>query len=512
MKDSTGFVRNLTKDLSEHEFWESIFDITLDKPRRAEQIYVSENWKDRLMLAKTEKGLTDKLVLEYKNKPAKFKKSYEKQEKDELARYDINKGLVHKFILNPSDISLIQSPFSLFKEVYLKKNDRNLDESAETAWSNLSDFQKEVWAERLHDEESALENMFFHESISVTQNLIYIRDIIDELALSLPDARESWYSITEETKAKFNMISIKENREKDRLKDLYEMRNGFYPEKPLDPFNQFLKDFLNSHKNPLNIKENLSKVHKLWISADDKARSYYMLKNKIDQLRYDIKKEYFETIKKTEQKATAFKLFVRDRIRVIDLHDIDFTNHDMINKLKSEWLGLANCFKERYRFFAKTFNCTEQGLKDNSKDIINKPIKPLSAFSVFIKEKLSINNKSSKNNGNETFKMHVEEWKSLSDNDRKRYEEASLSLREEYNLIYKDMDAVPVGKSITSKSKSKAKSQEKEKENVDIVWKKTLRPRKKKNLIETKVDDSDSENEEIRKPASKTVKSQRRKK
>lgn len=501
---------------SEHDFWRSILTINMNKPRSPSDIYVSENWKSGVKLAKTEGELTKFLTKEYEKKAAKFKKDYEKREKEELTRYQTNKGLVHKFILNPADINRTKSPFTLFQETFFKKASSNVSNSAEDAWSSLTQFERDVWAERLDDEESALENMYFHESILVTPNLLYIRNTIDENALSLNDARESWNGVTEESKSQLRILTIKENLEKDRLKDQFELRNGFSPSKPLDPFGLFFNDLLSSAKNKSNTKENISEGIKKWNMLDNAERSHYNIQHKVHQLRFDIKKEYLSSSESLElNKVTPFKLFVKDRSNISDINDIDFKNEEHIYKLKREWLGLPNCFKERYRVFSKNLNNTEQGIRDNSNDILSKSVKPLTAFSYFMKERLSAASNNSQSSTHETVKLSIENWKSLSEIERNKYEEIASKLREEFKSKYQVTDALPIDKAkVSKKTKTLSKTSNKEPKglssnNMPRLNSMQIRPKKKTSKADP--EETKNEIEPTSKTSTKTSRSKRNK-
>jgi len=291
-------------------------------------------------------------------------------------------------------------------------------------------------------------------------------------SITMKDIGKSWKSAKSSTKEKFSKWAeeLKEEREKDR--DAFELATGIKPKRPLGAYRFFLMEYAKEGKfegNP--IKEGPKVFKKL--SESEKDRFARMAQRQ--RLAYQYKMmEYKQQVKKTQVRApSAYNHFCSSMKGEVPKDKLEVKG-GFFNFCFKKWSKMDETARKKYVKMAE--DSKREAEKSNKKmesAVFEKPKRPGNAMTFYIKDhydRVKKENKKLESNA-DIFKACTEEWSSLSDKEKKKYEKVHEEKMEEYKANLREFEDSGFyngpGKKTKSERKSRSQSAGKRKKNSE---------------------------------------------
>lgn len=462
-KIDTSFSKD--KSINEREdFFKNILSVDISKPTSAFGYYLKE--KHIKKENENEKYLDlgeylRKSKMEYSKLSKLEMDKYINIANKEKIRYVLNMILVKKYILNTSILNKNLTAFTYFKDFfiyeYIKQNQSSLVDASENAkldWRSLSKEEKYEWRCQLEKEkECVLKLKDFNPRHKPKIAIVYyIDEMIKKENMTKNEAIKKWSSLNIKGKLKYEKMAIEQSNEYEKLKDLYEIINGIKPKHPTQPFGIFMSEISKNQmtNNEDNLKEkeklfNLKEMHIRYKNLTNEEKLRYIEKYHILKIKYIIKKREYSKkefkvyknksishskiksrIKFQYKRMSAYNLYVSEK-----MHDKEYLKGlfpgEIIKKLSQQWVNESDEVKREYK------NKVNLEMKEY---LVDKPIKPLSAYNIYVREFIKLNKDKLKSE--ELLKKAAESWMKETSDKKNQLEEEYISNITEYYDNYQE--------------------------------------------------------------------------
>lgn len=508
-------------------FFENILDIDIGRPKTAYNIFMKEQSLKEEFKGKSI-GMLGKVISEkYKALSNKEKDRLKKLAENDVERYENNMRLVKKYVVDPDKLNENQTPYMLFKDVfvyeYMNEKGMEYDEASKAAqdtWKSFDNQEKEMWNKRFKEEQEMLRDLRKFKSGKVTAYMKYVSNEIELNGKTQKEARDTWKNLSEKQRNKYQALADKENAGKERLRDLYEIASGKKPKRPMGAYSIFLSEMAASGK--IEKSHFMTEGSKMWKELPEEEKEHYYKQHKLLSLKYQIKKTYYNKFNKDKKvgKVSAYNIFSRERSEYYKEKKKTFEKGEFFSIISDEWSKTGDLERKKYQDMADELN-KEKGTDDRSQILSKKPKLPLNAYTRFLKEHLPKIKEKKENKGKpitELFRKVSEIWRSLPQDEvaklKREYQSEKEKYEEELDEYYetlKDHDinlgrrksqskvSQVIQSQISKKSQSKSKMKSKPKKEESPEKTSVKQTDKDKNKEKEKDKDKYKKNEDTKK-------------
>jgi hypothetical protein len=396
--------------------------IQLNKPINPFSHYMKEQASKMKSNGKTFNLKTDVKLLheQYKKLSEEDRQKYEKMHENEKIQYQKDLEIVNHFIFKDVNDKVVSAPTAyrifvnqrLQEEFSSNKTIREIKESARKDWAVLPIEKKKIYVEMKKENDQWFEKC--KKIGKVTGMMVFIQKTFDkakkesQIRPNIKDIASVWKGLNENEKQKFQEYAEEINKEKQKLKDLYELTRGIKPRKPCGAYKIFLQEMAGK-KEIKNLKEGIEK----WKKLTETEKDEYLKKAHKIQVIYRYKKLIYEKkIKKDYPKrpGNAFIHFLKEnKGKNIPGKSLSEKNKFLRQKYdsllpneKKKYEDLANKAKKEYL----------QKVEDFKDRVYDLPVKPSNGFRLYIKKRIPELTKDNKNKKvTECISICSTEWK-----------------------------------------------------------------------------------------------------
>lgn len=422
------------------EFFDNILDIDISKPLSAHNFFYKEMWKNeeskRFSISEYSKICNEK----FKKLSEKEKRKYDDLKEKDRERYESNLRLVKMYLVDLDKLKNTSTAFSLFKDAFvyqeINENNRTYEEASKNAkesWEGLSDNEKDEWRNKFKEDQEITKELRYHKPGKVSAYMCFVQHQTNFLGIPIKEAKEKWTKLTKQSRENYEMQAYEQNKEKERLRDLYEIAAGEKPKQPMGAFSIYLSQIAAS--GAVNKKNFLNEGIKLWSALPQDEKDEYYKQHKILSLKYQIKKEYYLKLNYNHDrtcKVSGYNLFVKEMSE--EYKGNGLKKGELFNVLNKEWRILPESEKLKFKKKAEERNQL-LGLK-RSKILDEKPNKPSNAYMLFMKDntiELKKDNAHKSKNQSELMIIASQNWNNINESEKAKYDAKSLELKEDYN-------------------------------------------------------------------------------
>lgn len=487
------------------QFFDNILDIDIGKPKSAFNLYVKEMSLKEENKGKKITDITKMYSDKYKKLTEKEKKKYEDLKEKDKERYENNLRLVKTYLVDPDKLKNTTTAYSLFKDAFvyeeMNEKDHNYEEAsknAREAWDGLSKEEKEEWRQKLKDDQEISKELRHYKPGKVTAYMCYVQHLVNFEGKTLKEAREKWATASNKIREKYEKQALEQNKEKDKLRDLYEIAAGIKPKKPMGAYSIYLSELAASGE--LGKKNFMVEGAKRWKQLSEDEKEEYHRQHKILSLKYKIKKDHYNKLNNDSRvgKVSGYNLFMKEKSE--GLKDKEFKQGEFFALINQEWNLLSQNEKNKYNKMAEEQNKLLGGL-DRSELLDEKPSKPSSAYILFMADKmveLKGENAHKNKPQSEIMVLASEAWKHLKNHDKEKYIQRAKDLKEDYEEKMQEYEKNVKDHDTTRGRKSQSKTSEMIQSQI------SKKSQSKSRLTQTK--EKEKEKESIAKEATKSAK------
>lgn len=458
---------------------EILFEISLKKPKRAYNFFISE-MKDK------EKNMTlietvKKYAKKWPTVSASEKKRYQEMEQKDIERYNNHLELVKRHILH-KPLKETATAYRIYLDEHIRKAIENNDDPREAqanaaeAWKNMKPEDRREYNEKKKAHLEFYDNLRKSNSV-ISAYTLYCRDQMaaareDDKTMTLMECAELWKKCKSSVKEKYNQLAEDENAERIKNRDIYEIAFGVKPRRPHGAYKFFLMEAAKHGKLGANA---LADGIKLWKKLPESDKERYQRMAQRDKLAYLVKKmEYEQTLKKNSINKRA-------------LTPLNLFMHEMKGKVDSKELGRGGFFEYCY----KKWNKMEDGAKkkyyklseeqkaniDSSRKeddrVFDMPKRPGNAYTLYVADAVKqLREKHPKKEQSELFSLAAENWHNMPEKDKKPFSKLAEKHMEEYRTQVDHFNENGFYTTSSAKSGRKRKSSKKRSESSDNRGKK----------------------------------------
>ncbi len=503
---------------NEAQLDEILENITLKRPRTGythffmEEVekYKSKNKNETFNLKEISKEFAEK----WSSLPKSKKDSYNEKFLEERTKYKGEIDLVRHYIFKDYN-GIVRRPPTAYR-IYLNEKlcegfEKNLDPKdvkakASKDWKMMSEDERREYTEKKKENDNWLK--MAKQTRKVTPLSMFVRKTIETAKKKnkeLPTIKEiapAWNKLSTPEKNKYKTYAEDENRDRENLREIYELVNGVKPKKPAGAFRVFLQE--NAKKKAF---KSLKEGQELWNKLSEDEKEVYLKKAHRIRLAYKYKKMiYDKKIKKILPKrpANAYAQFLKEKKgakipkgekAVVYWRD-EYENLKKEQKRKYE----DKAAKERERYQAK--------MKEFNNCVFDLPKRPLTAFSLFVKDRMpDLKAEKPKEETQTLLKQIAKEWKTEDGVSQNKYEKKAEMDKRRFKKQLKDFENLGYYKknyraprSSSSSGSTKSKSKRKSRSKSRSKSKSSRRMKKEEESEEDFDDEEDEEEEEEEKP------------
>jgi hypothetical protein len=508
---------------------EILENITLKRPRSGythffmEEVekFKSKNKNAKFDITKLGKEFAEK----WKSLPDSKKEAYNEMFKEERAKYKGEIDMVRHYLFKDSN-GIVRRPPTAYR-IYLNEKlcegfEKNLDpkdvkSKASKDWKMMDEEKRKEYTDKKAENDKWFKKVSQNRKVTAlsmfVQNTVDVAKAKNKEIPTIKEIAPAWKKLSSAEKEKYKTYADFENRNREKLREVYELVNGVKPKKPAGAFRVFLQE--NARKKAFRT---LKEGKELWEKLSEDEKDVYLKKAHRIKLAYKYKKMiYDKKIKKILPKrpANAFAQFLKDKKgeKIPKGEKAVVYWRDVFDHLKKEqkrkYEDKAAKDRERYQKKMGEFkNC-----------VFDLPKRPLNAFSLYVKDRMpDLKNEKPDEPNTKLLKKIAKEWKSEDGVSQSKYEKKAevdkmrfkKQLKDFENLgYYKKNYRAPKGSgsSRSTRSKSRRKSRSKSKST-----------RKMKEEEESEEDiefeeeeDEDEEEEKPKKPKKRSTSSNSKK-
>jgi len=448
---------------------EILFDISLKKPKRAYNYYITEVMeKEGMTMIEAVKASSKK----WSKMSESEKKKYQQMEMKDVERYQNHLELVKRHILQ-KPVKEDATAYRLYLDENVKKaieEERDPKEAKKEAadrWKEMPLEQRKEWQEKRKEHLQWYENLRKSKNTASAYSL-FMRDQMSSArekgeTLTIKQVAEKWSNCNKSVKSKYEQYADEENEERMKHRDLYEIAFGIKPRRPMGAYKFFLMEAAKEGKlgsNPL------SEGIKQWRRLPEEEKEKYQRIAQRDKLAYLVKKmEYDASVKKTAvaKAPSPYNLFMADMKGKVDTKSMG--PGGFFNYCYKKWSKLDDPTKNKYVKQAEETRAEAERMREEFKNRVHDmPKRPGNAYTIYIRQ---MNPELKKQNPNksatEIFKMCGEKWKSMSEKQKEKYEAMYQKDLQKYEDLVRDYEEKGYYVKDGSKSSTRARSAKKSK-------------------------------------------------
>ena len=513
-KKSSQISENIYNDDQLDEILENI---TLNRPRSGYTHFFMEEVEKFKSKNKNTKFELKEIVKEFAEKwkalPKSKKEAYNEKFIEERMKYKGEIDLVRHYLFKDYN-GIVRRPPTAYR-IYLNEKlcegfEKNLDpkdvkSKASKDWRMMDVDQRREYTEKKKDNDNLFKTI--KQTRKVTPLSIFVQMTVEAAKKKnkeIPTLKEIapvWKKLSSAEKDKYKRYSDFENKDREKLREIYELVNGVKPKKPAGAFRVFLQE--NANKK---VFHSLKEGKELWDKLSEEEKDNYLKKAHRIKLAYKYKKMIYEKkIKKILPKrpGNAYAQFLKDKKGV----KIPKGEKAVIY-WKDEYENLKKNEKKKYEDRAAKEREKYKRKMDEFKNcIFDLPKRPLNAFSLFVKDRIPDLKKEKPEVQTTTLlKQVAKEWKTEDGVSQSKYEKKAeldkmrfkKQLKDFENLgYYKKNYRAPRSSTSSGSTRRKSKSRSKSRS------KSTRRKKEEEEESEEDFDDEEEEEEEEEKPKKK---------
>ncbi len=483
-----------TSVYDEEQMDEILENITLKRPRTGythffmEEVekYKSKNKNKKFSLQEIAKEFAEK----WKSLPDSKKEAYNEKFKEERMKYKGEIELVRHYLFKDYN-DIVRRPPTAYR-IYLNEKlcegfEKNLDPKevkakASKDWKMMDEDKRREYIDKKTENDTWFKKA--KQTRKVTPLSIFVQKTIQaakDKNKEVPTIKEiapAWNKLSAAEKEKYKTYAEDENRDREKLREIYELVNGVKPKRPAGAFRVFLQE--NAKKKAFST---LKEGRELWEKLSEDEKDVYLKKAHRIRLAYKYKKMiYDKKIKKILPKrpANAYAQFLKEKKgekipkgeKAVAYWRDEFDNLKKDQKRKYEDKAARD--RERYQKKMEEFkNC-----------VFDLPKRPLNAFSLFVKDRMpDLKQEKPKEETRKLLKQIAKEWKEEDGVSQRKYEKKAEVDKMRFKKQLKDFESLgyykknyraPRNSSTSAKSKkskrrsrSKSKSSKIKKEEED---------------------------------------------
>ena len=476
---------------NEDQIDEILENITLNRPRNGYTHFFMEEVEKIKSKNKGKKielpVIVKELAQKWKSLPQSKKDAYDEKFKEERAKYKGEIDLVRHYLFKDYN-DIVRRPPTAYR-IYLNEKlcegfEKNLDpkdvkSKASKDWKMMDEDKKREYTEKKQENDNWFKKA--KQTRKVTALSMFVQKTVEAYKKKnkeVPTIKEiapAWKKLSSSEKDNYRKYAEDENRDREKLREIYELVNGVKPKKPAGAFRVFLQE--NARKK---VFHSLNEGKELWDKLSEDEKDVYLRKAHRIKLAYKYKKMiYDKKIKKILPKrpGNAYAQFLKDKKgekipkgeKAVAYWRDEFDNLKKDQKRKYEDKAAKD--RERYQKKMGEFkNC-----------VFDLPKRPLNAFSLYVKDRMPDLKKENPDDPNpKLLKQIAKEWKAEDGVSQRRYEKKAEVDKMRYKKQMKDFENLgyykknyraPKGSGVNStrsnsrkKSRSKSKSTRKKKE------------------------------------------------
>ena len=429
------------KDITEDEIDEMIRDITLKHPRSAYCLYIMENFKKE-----KDKNPEIKLVQVQQKYSSKWPKvsdkekdKYQKQSESEKEKFKKDLETVKNYLIQ-NYVKEGATSYRIFLDTKLQeafKNDEDPDsvkKAASDEWKNMSNEEKRKWNNLKKQNDTWWEKA--KHSRTINAYAIFVQKKLEEARnadkkLAFGEISKLWKNVSNNEKKKLKTYADSLNEERKRIREIYEMSQGFKPKRPMGAFKIFLSEMAKQDK--FKGKNPILEGKKLWKALTESEKDEYMKKSKRIKLTYEYRKMlYKQKIKKERPKhpLSAYTFFCKDMKNKKLPQGKSFLDY-----CSEKWNSLKEDEKKKYEQKSeKSKEIYEKEMAKFKNKVFDLPKRAKSAYQFYVIERYPVLQKEKpKADLSKISEAIGNEWNEMSNKEKKKFEK----LQEQATEIYK---------------------------------------------------------------------------
>lgn len=421
-----------------------LMDITLKKPKRAYNFFISEMMeKDKNCI-----NITDAAKV-YSKKWSKMssseKQKYEDMAEEDAKRYNHHLSLVKSHILQ-KPLKEEATSYRIYLDEQVRKAIENNEDPKEAKkkasadWKNFTAEEKREWNEKKKEHLEWYENLKRSKGVANAYSL-FVRDQMAAArekgdSISMKECAEKWNKAKNSVKEKYHQYAEEDKEERMKNRDMYEIAFGLKPRKPHGAFKFFLMQAAKEGK--LDKGNPLVEGHKLWKKLNEEQKEVYQRMAQKDKLAYLVKKmEYDATVRKTSSvrpmsAVNCFMADMKDRVSPSEYGKDGFFNY-----CYKKWRKLDDSLKRKYYQKAEASKQEAKEIREELKArVYDMPKRPGSSYNIFIKENYEkVKEDNPKKETSEIFGLCADLWNSLPDKQKAKYSKIHEKELENYKEL-----------------------------------------------------------------------------
>jgi len=280
----------------------------------------------------------------------------------------------------------------------------------------------------------------------------------------LADLAATWKSLKKADKEKYVRYADEINEDRDTLQNLYELVNGIKPKRPAGAFRVFLQE-----KAKEKVLHSLSQGKEMWNKLSEDEKEAYLKKAHTYKLAYKYKKMiYNKKVRKILPKKplTAYSFFLKEKKgikmpkgeKAVVYWREEFNNLSKDKRKKYE--EKAEKDKERY----------EKKMLEFKNVVFDMPKRPLTAFSLFVRDRLPDLKKEDKETPTpELLRKVAKEWQKEEGVSQAKYEKKAEYDKKRFKKQLRDFETLGYYKKNYRAEKSQTKSKRSKDEDESEV-------------------------------------------
>ena len=512
---------------------EILENITLKRPRSGythffmEEVekFKSKNKNKKFELRELAKEFAEK----WSNLPESKKDAYNEKFKEERMKYKGEIDLVRHYLFKDYN-DIVRRPPTAYR-IYLNEKlcegfEKNLDpkevkSKASKDWKLMDEEKRREYTDKKEENDTWFKRA--KQTRKVTPLSIFVQKTVEAAKAknkevpTLKEIAPAWNKLSSSEKEKYKKYAEDENKDREKLREIYELVNGVKPKKPAGAFRVFLQE--NARKKAFST---LKEGKALWDKLSEDEKDVYLRKAHRIKLAYKYKKMiYDKKIKKILPKrpANAYAQFLKDKkgAKIPKGEKAVKYWSDEYEKLKKDekrkYEDRAAKDRERYKKKMEEFkNC-----------VFDLPKRPLNAFSLFVRDRMpDLKNEKPDEPNTKLLKKIAKEWKSEDGVSQSKYEKKAEVEKMRFKKQLKDFENLGYykknyraprgsGSSRSTRSKSRSKSRRKSRSKSKSTRKMKEEEESEEDIEFEEEEDEDEEEEKPKKPKKRSTSSNSKK-
>ena len=377
---------------------------------------------------------------------------------------------------------LVRRPPTAYR-IYLNEKlcegfEKNLDpkdvkSKASKDWKMMDEETRREYTEKKKDNDNWLKKI--GQTRKITPLSLFVQKTVDAAKAKnkeIPTLKEiapAWKRLSSAEKDKYKKYAEDENKDREKLREIYELVNGVKPKRPAGAFRVFLQE--NARKKAF---KTLKEGKALWEKLSEDEKDAYLRKAHRIKLAYKYKKMIYDRkIKKILPKrpANAYAQFLKDK-----KGEKVPKGEKAVAYWKDEYEKLKKEDKRKYEVrAAKEREKYQKKMEEFKNCVFDLPKRPLNAFSLFVKDRMpDLKNEKPDEPNPKLLRQIAKEWNSEDGVSQRKYEKKAELDKMRYKKQLKDFENLgyykknyraPKGSSSSrsTRSKSRRKSRSKSK-------------------------------------------------